>query len=141
MRRSQGNLLLLFIIVTFLLISTQVSILTAKSPLGVEILLGKTVDQNYCAPSGIIDDACCEFETVEKINNELTPQLRELIKTDFFKYYKLKLFKECPFWAEYGQCVNQACAVETTDETNVPEMWRSNVLGALQTSQAAFPTI
>ena len=49
MWKSQGNLLLLLILVPFLLILTQVSILTAKSPLGVEILLGKTVDQNYCA--------------------------------------------------------------------------------------------
>ncbi|CAI2183560.1 19640_t:CDS:2, partial [Funneliformis geosporum] len=106
-------------------------------------LLDKTTDQNYCTPSGIISDACCEYETVEKINNDLSPRLRELIESDFFKYYKLKLYKECPFWSEYGQCINQACAVETTDEacickhsTDVPEMWRSNVLGALQTSQA-----
>jgi hypothetical protein len=49
MWKSQGNLLLLFIMAPLLLILTQVSILTAKSPLGVEILLGKTVDQNYCA--------------------------------------------------------------------------------------------
>ncbi|CAG8584529.1 937_t:CDS:2, partial [Funneliformis mosseae] len=99
-------------------------------------LSDQATDQNYCTPSGIISDACCKYETVEKMNDDLSPRLRELIKTDFFKYYKLKLYKECPFWSEYGQCINQACAVETTDETDVPEMWRSNVLGALQTSQA-----
>ncbi|CAJ0745198.1 2693_t:CDS:10 [Entrophospora sp. SA101] len=90
--------------------------------------------ENYCAPSGLISDACCDYKTVENINNDLFPRLQELIKTDFFKYYKLNLYKECPFWHENGQCINQACAVETTDESNVPEMWRSNVLGALQTS-------
>uniref|UniRef100_A0A1D1YJQ4 Endoplasmic oxidoreductin-1 n=1 Tax=Anthurium amnicola TaxID=1678845 RepID=A0A1D1YJQ4_9ARAE len=138
MRRSQCIQLPLFIITSLLLLSTA-PILSSKSPLEqsrAEILLDKTADQNYCIPSGIINDACCEFETVEKINNDLTPKLRELTKTCFFKYYKLKLYKECPFWKEYGQCVNQACTVETTDETNVPEMWRSKVLGALQTSQA-----
>jgi len=90
--------------------------------------------ENYCAPSGLISDACCDYKTVENINNELFPRLQELVETDFFKYYKLNLYKECPFWHENGQCINQACAVETTDESNVPEMWRSNVLGALQTS-------
>ncbi|GBC00107.1 hypothetical protein RclHR1_03750006 [Rhizophagus clarus] len=139
MRSSHCILLLLFTIVFPFLLSTRNSILALKSPLEqsrVEILLDKIVDQNYCIPSGMINDACCEFETVEKINNDLAPQLRELSKTSFFKYYKLKLYKECPFWKEYGMCMNQACAVETTDETNVPEMWRSDVLGALQTSQA-----
>ncbi|CAB4489449.1 endoplasmic oxidoreductin [Rhizophagus irregularis] len=138
MRSSQFILLLLFSIGSPLLFSIRDSILALKTPLEqsrVEILLDKT-DQNYCIPSGMISDACCDFETVEKINNDLTPRLRELSKTKFFKYYKLKLYKECPFWKEYGMCVNQACAVETTDESNVPEMWRSDVLGALQTSQA-----
>lgn len=37
----------------------------------------------------MISDACCDFETVEKINNDLTPRLRELSKTNFFKYYKV----------------------------------------------------
>ncbi|RIA91737.1 hypothetical protein C1645_692420 [Glomus cerebriforme] len=129
---------LLFIIASFLLFLTRVFILASNLPLEqsrVEILLDKTADQNYCIPSGMSDD-CCKFETVEKINNDLTPRLRELIKTCFFKYYKLRLYKECPFWKEYGQCVNQACAVETTDETNISEIWRSDVLGALQTAQA-----
>ncbi|CAG8485438.1 15664_t:CDS:10 [Cetraspora pellucida] len=81
-------------------------------------------------------DACCGYKTVEKINDELFPQLNELVKKHFFKYYKLNLYKECPFWTEYGQCINQACAVETIDETDVPEMWRSDVLGALRTSPA-----
>ncbi|CAG8726631.1 7966_t:CDS:10, partial [Dentiscutata erythropus] len=124
-----------------------------------ENLLDKTSDQNYCSVSersdpyfgfipqlfggvlekslsGIISDTCCGYKTVEKINDELFPQLQELVKTNFFKYYKLNLYKECPFWTEYGQCVNQACAVETIDETDVPEMWRSDVLGALLTSPA-----
>ncbi|CAG8460546.1 1250_t:CDS:10 [Paraglomus brasilianum] len=70
----------------------------------------------------------------QEINDRLSVRLHDLVQTDFFKYYKLNLFKECPFWIENGQCVNEACAVETIDESNVPEMWRSNVLGALQTS-------
>ncbi|CAG8736795.1 4377_t:CDS:10, partial [Acaulospora morrowiae] len=54
--------------------------------------------------------------TVERVNNDIAQQIHELVKTDFFKYYKLNLYKECPFWTENGQCINRACAVETTDE-------------------------
>ncbi|KAG9303644.1 hypothetical protein G9A89_018541 [Geosiphon pyriformis] len=93
----------------------------------------KSVDPNYCAPSGQISDACCDYETVEQINKNIYPRLHELIKTDFFKYYKLNLYKECPFWQENGQCINRACSVETTDNTDVPDLFKTD-LGALQTS-------
>ncbi|CAG8678206.1 15663_t:CDS:2, partial [Dentiscutata heterogama] len=128
----------LFIVVPLLLFSTcRVLTSALQSGLGpprsefMENLLDKTSEKNYCSVSerslsGIISDACCGYKTVEKINDELFPQLQEL----------LNLYKECPFWTEYGQCVNQACAVETIDETDVPEMWRSDVLGALRTSPA-----
>ncbi|KAF0396311.1 endoplasmic oxidoreductin [Gigaspora margarita] len=145
MRRILPFTLSLFMAVPLLLFSTcRVFISASHSGLGpprsefMENLLDKTSEQNYCSLSGIISDACCGYKTVEKINDELFPQLHGLVKANFFKYYKLNLFKECPFWTEYGQCVNRACAVETIDETDddVPEMWRSNVLGALRTSPA-----
>ncbi|CAG8487719.1 7759_t:CDS:10 [Ambispora gerdemannii] len=106
-------------------------------------------DPNYCAvrfrrshylykafPSGLISDACCDYETVDRINADIYPKLHELIKTDFFKYYKLNLFKECPFWIENGQCMNRACSVETMDKTDIPDIYKSDVLGALKTSPA-----
>ncbi|CAG8434576.1 5358_t:CDS:10 [Diversispora eburnea] len=101
-----------------------------------ETLLDKSSELNYCSPSGIINDACCDYETVEKTNDIISSRISELVATDFFKYYKLNLYKECPFWTEYGQCNNRACAVETIDETHLPESWRSIVLGAIQTSSA-----
>ncbi|CAG8490353.1 6447_t:CDS:10 [Acaulospora colombiana] len=88
--------------------------------------------------SGVITDACCDYETVEKVNEDIAQRVQELVKTNFFKYYKLNLYKECPFWMENGQCMNRACAVETVDESHIPESWRSNVLGALQTSSAGI---
>ncbi|CAG8637303.1 20448_t:CDS:10, partial [Racocetra persica] len=117
--------LLLFSICRILISASQSGLGPPRSEF-METLLDKTSEKNYCSLSGLISDACCGYKTVEKINDELFPQLNEL----------LNLYKECPFWTEYGQCVNQACAVETIDETNVPEMWRSDVLGALRTSPA-----
>ncbi|RKO88468.1 hypothetical protein BDK51DRAFT_36834, partial [Blyttiomyces helicus] len=42
----------------------------------------------YCSPSGPIQDACCNFETVEDVNAKLYPALDRLVKTSFFRYYK-----------------------------------------------------
>ncbi|GAA5916766.1 hypothetical protein JCM6882_003052 [Rhodosporidiobolus microsporus] len=87
--------------------------------------------QQYCKPSGQIQDACCDFETVESVNHELFERVHELVATPYFRYHKVDLFKECPFWSEDGSCMNRACGVETTDEDHIPEAWRSAALGAL----------
>ncbi|RUP37945.1 hypothetical protein BC936DRAFT_138431, partial [Jimgerdemannia flammicorona] len=67
-------------------------------------------------PTGIISDSCCDFETVEKVNEDLYGQIQDLVKTKFFRYYKLNLYRECPFWHEDGLCMNRDCAVATVDD-------------------------
>ncbi|GAA5824471.1 hypothetical protein JCM11251_000437 [Rhodosporidiobolus azoricus] len=91
----------------------------------------KAAAQQYCKPSGQIQDACCDFETVESVNHDLFERVHQLVATPYFRYHKVDLFKECPFWSEDGSCMNRACGVETTDEDHIPEAWRSAALGAL----------
>lgn len=95
-----------------------------SAPLGAD--LGKGFDaglgasQGICRPTGQIHDACCDYETVEKRLN--TPRffetLSELVKTNYFRYYKVDLFRDCPFWVENGLCMNRACTVEKADEVS-----------------------
>jgi hypothetical protein len=94
----------------------------------------------------LIQDACCDFESVESVNNRLYDRLHQLVATPFFRFHKVSegrstgeeedrptcqldvtdlapslqvdLFKECPFWQEQGSCMNRACGVETTDEVS-----------------------
>ncbi|TKY86466.1 hypothetical protein EX895_004615 [Sporisorium graminicola] len=87
-----------------------------------------------CRPTGQIEDASCDYETVETINSQFFDRLDTLRKTDFFKFYKVNLFKECPFWNENGFCMNRACSVETEDESNVPEEFRVNRLSSVTTA-------
>jgi hypothetical protein len=73
-----------------------------------------------CRPSGRISDAACDFETVEASLN--TPAffstLEQLVATRYFRYYKVDLFRDCPFWNENGLCMNRACGVETVGEVS-----------------------
>lgn len=40
--------------------------------------------------SGIVEDCCCEYETVDHINEDvLHPLLQDLVKTPFFRYFKV----------------------------------------------------
>lgn len=86
------------------------------------------------ASSNKISDTPSSYSYVTKHNEALSPLIRELCSsTDFFKYYKLNLFtRECPYFSEDGAfCGNRACAVDTIDEDEVPEIWRASVLGKL----------
>lgn len=67
-------------------------------------------------PTGLIQDACCDYQTVEEVNDDLASRLTELIQLPFFRYQRVDLFRECPFWHEDGSCANRACAVEETEE-------------------------
>lgn len=55
---------------------------------------------------------------MESLNNELFPKLHHLVERPFFKYYKVDLFRECPFWQDNGFCMNRACAVEEAQEVS-----------------------
>ena len=42
--------------------------------------------------SGMVEDCCCDYETVDRLNEEvLYPSLQELVKTPFFRYFKVCL--------------------------------------------------
>lgn len=41
-----------------------------------------------------------------------------LVESDFFRHYKVDLYRECPFWYENGFCMNRDCGVETADEVS-----------------------
>lgn len=69
-------------------------------------------------PSGPIENTLCAYETIESLNKELYPTLHDLVTSDFFRHYKVDLFRECPFWYENGFCMNRDCGVETADEVS-----------------------
>ncbi|CAG8616182.1 4236_t:CDS:10, partial [Acaulospora morrowiae] len=61
----------------FLICSAQTSLEQARSKF-METLLDKTSELDYCSPSGTITDACCDYKTVERVNNDIAQQIHEL---------------------------------------------------------------
>lgn len=43
-----------------------------------------------CQPTGQIHDACCDYETVESVNEDLFGRLHELVATPYFRYHKVR---------------------------------------------------
>lgn len=81
-----------------------------------------------------ISDTPSSYSYVTRHNEELSPLIHELVSsTDFFKYYKLNLFtRECPYFSEDGAfCGNRACAVDTIEGDEVPDIWKASELGKL----------
>ena len=50
--------------------------------------------------SGIVSDCCCDVETVEDLNaNLVAPKLSRLVNSTFFRFFKVDLYRDCPFWS------------------------------------------
>ncbi|KAL1925149.1 uncharacterized protein VTP21DRAFT_32 [Calcarisporiella thermophila] len=92
---------------------------------------------HYCDPFGITAKSSMDldYEKIEQINADLNWRLNDLVRTRFFKYYKVNLYRECPFWTGLG-CTNRDCSVSTVDESHIPKVWRSEWLGKLRPSPA-----
>ena len=58
----------------------------------------------------------------ERIN----PLLRELVQQPFFRYFKVNLYCDCPFWPDDGMCMLRDCSVCECDEAEVPPLWQTS---------------
>ncbi|KAK8489825.1 hypothetical protein V6N11_005369 [Hibiscus sabdariffa] len=77
--------------------------------------------------SGIVEDCCCNYETVDHVNGEvLHPLLQELVKTPFFRYFKVRLWCDCPFWPDDGMCLLRDCSVCECPESEFPDSFKPN---------------
>ncbi|CAD5167286.1 unnamed protein product [Musa acuminata subsp. malaccensis] len=75
--------------------------------------------------TGIVEDCCCEYETVDALNKEvLHPILQELVTTPFFRYFRVKLWCDCPFWPDDGMCRLRDCSVCECPESEFPEPFK-----------------
>ncbi|GMP53286.1 hypothetical protein CsSME_00018786 [Camellia sinensis var. sinensis] len=113
--------------VVAVLVATAVS--SRHSPKKISLFFN---DHNSCTCSkdsrkytGMVEDCCCDYETVDSINAEvLHPLLQELVTTPFFRYFKVKLWCDCPFWPEDGMCRLRDCSVCECPETEFPEIFK-----------------
>lgn len=70
---------------------------------------------------GSIDDCSCTVDTVDHFNNiKIYPILKSLLVKDYFRYFKVNLKNDCPFWADDSKCAMKFCHVETCDANDIP---------------------
>ncbi|CAG8742038.1 14793_t:CDS:2, partial [Acaulospora colombiana] len=63
-----------------------------------------------------IETTLCNYETVESVNDDLFDVLHQLVQTPFFRYYKVDLYKDCPFWDDVDKCASRDCVIQAVDE-------------------------
>ncbi|OBZ68243.1 Endoplasmic reticulum oxidoreductin-1 [Grifola frondosa] len=83
-------------------------------------------------PTGPIETTLCDYETVESVTEDLYTELHSLVETPFFKYFRVDLYRECPFWSDNGFCMNRECGITTVDESEIPERWRAAALSKVE---------
>lgn len=69
-----------------------------------------------CTLRGPIENAQCNYEQVDAINDDFFAQLQSIVTTPYFRYYKTDLDRECPFWPANSFCTNENCAVQFLDQ-------------------------
>lgn len=70
---------------------------------------------------GRIDDCSCNVDTVDHFNNvKVYPRLRSLLTKNYFRFYKVNLKHDCPFWTDDSRCAMKYCHVEACQEEDIP---------------------
>lgn len=81
----------------------------------------KPDDYCFCKLRGRIDDCSCSVDTVDHFNNaKIFPRLQSLLVTDYFRFYKVNLKRDCPFWSDDSRCAIRFCHVEPCDDNDIP---------------------
>lgn len=72
------------------------------------------------------EDLVCDLDVLEVANQKMHEILNSIRSKTFFKYFKVKLDEECPFWAQNYFCELASCAVCECEDSEVPLAWRTN---------------
>lgn len=87
---------------------------------------------DYCNEENLVDgDSNCDIKMVETIHNTMADDISRLVSTSVFRYFKVNLYKDCPFWKESMLCFQQDCEVEAADEAEIPDEWKSKQLSTV----------
>ncbi|XP_012277627.1 ero1-like protein [Orussus abietinus] len=87
-------------------------------------------DQCFCKLKGSIDDCSCNVDTVDYFNNmRIYPRLQSLLVKDYFRFYKVNLKQECPFWADDSKCAIRYCHIQPCDDDDIPPGLKGDVSG------------
>lgn len=70
---------------------------------------------------GKVEDCCCTISDADTTHKLTFDRLSNLLKRDYFRFYKVNLYQKCQFWSEIGVCGKKTCTLKTCDKKDVPE--------------------
>ncbi|KAG9435464.1 ero1-like protein [Apis mellifera carnica] len=86
-------------------------------------------DQCFCKLKGSIDDCSCNVDTVDYFNNmKIYPRVQSLLVKDYFRFYKVNLNHECPFWTDDSKCAIRYCHVQPCQDEDIPDGLKGDIL-------------
>ncbi|GBP26208.1 Ero1-like protein [Eumeta japonica] len=89
-----------------------------------ELFETESCDSNACFESlqGALEDCTCNVDTIDYFNNvKIFPRIQSLVSKDYFRFYKVNLKKECPFWADDSRCAMKYCHIKPCSKDSVPQ--------------------
>ena len=82
--------------------------------------------EDFC--SQIITTTCnTTFSYIDDLNKEIRPYIESLVRTSYFRYFKIDLDKQCKFWNAQHFCATQNCAVEVLEDFNWTQVTNENL--------------
>lgn len=95
-----------------------------------ELFENEGCDSSACfeALHGALGDCTCNVDTIDYFNNvKIFPRIHSLMSKDYFRFYKVNLKKECPFWVDDSRCAMKHCHIKTCSKDSVPgnEHWET----------------
>lgn len=110
----------IFRLFSLLIVQFIINTTVAVSP--VSAVLPKLSFSPFDSPefcSQIITPTCnTTFTYIDELNKDIRPYLSELVKTLYFRYFKVNLDKQCRFWNAQHFCASENCAVEILEDFN-----------------------
>uniref|UniRef100_A0A8R1IGK1 HTH luxR-type domain-containing protein n=1 Tax=Caenorhabditis japonica TaxID=281687 RepID=A0A8R1IGK1_CAEJA len=72
----------------------------------------------FCKGDEAVEACPCDRpSTIDSLNNErIYEKVQQLLKKDFFRFYKVNLDKTCPFWPDERQCGTSQCGIAFCDD-------------------------
>lgn len=74
--------------------------------------------------NGTVEDCNCSYSDVDNsVYHHFSPLLKELAESPYFKFFRVNLESECPYWYAEMQCMMEQCSVGVCEEDEIPKNW------------------
>lgn len=66
-----------------------------------------------------VTDCCCSPDSLVRLNRALSPTLQALLQRAKFRYFRVNLWRGCPYWQDDGMCAMRQCALSECPQEEI----------------------